>query len=812
MATAAFLLATRVAVPQQLPGEPPRRTPYDQAVLDHDGASGRPFPEEADHPDPFGHQPPRDAALLPLLAYRGLRFRPVRRRAGLAFVAGAVRPETFNFGESRRDELGRAHDLVHAYGGDAVVLWTWGQAVHVWAARSAGPGARPAVLQLSLRITAPRGGRTQGAAERLCAWLRGSDLAPDAMALQRALAAAPLSLADFFAAFGIPGVEELSPVDPAPVWDAFAQGADALLAGRPADPAARKVVNAAIHDATQHLPAKPATRLGATARRVAAAFAALREELGTPTSPRLAQCAAAAALFDPITSGPAGDALLRTSGKQPALALALGRLLAHYPVALRRDPLFLALAAHEAEAWNGHLYAAAFAELAERARVAGFTAVLVPAAREQAFRKAHGLQADASAARDGWAGEVSIDLAEGPCEGFARWFAKTGADGAVLRCGADGHGELLRFSAGERSRQGVPAQVSDAARALDPRGALLAAGLADVLAPGALAPQERAPQGTGEPVVPRGELEQRLRGEATTVAWPMDRGWPRQDERVALLLRLPAPDPACLAAIVLDARAAWMRGIHAEVAPGGAELWLHTGPRTGQAGQLARLLGDLPAGSRLALVHGAHAAVLRIAEAPEGPYFPPTLVPAEPGWTPPRVLLHAQNIYATADTSRLSWYRAQRQQMAQRLAARYPQRVQAGTEVTPQQALGLHDAALRDIGFAPVGDLLASHLYACALRAYVHADGVTAALVYLLPARPAIECEFRTRLADGADVVTASMNPARPLRAGASRRHVDAPVHGLHESHAMHVAEVRGDRAATGAPKTLEEVARSLET
>src|SRR5690606_165775 len=170
--------------------EPPRPTPYDQAVLDHDGASGQPFPAEADYPDPFGSQPPRDAALTSLLGYRGAGFKPVRHATGQAFLASAPRPDAFELGASPKDELGRLHDVVHAYGGDGVALWTWGQAMHVWAARSPAPGTRPGVLQLALRIDASSlDGRPAHAAERLQAWLDGSPLAPDPQAFRTALAA-----------------------------------------------------------------------------------------------------------------------------------------------------------------------------------------------------------------------------------------------------------------------------------------------------------------------------------------------------------------------------------------------------------------------------------------------------------------------------------------------------------------------------------------------------------------------------------------------------------------------------------------------
>lgn len=699
MASLALLFSTHVPVPTQLPAEPPRRTPYDQAVLDHDGASGQPFPLEADHPDPFGGQPPRDAALTSLLGYRGLAFTPVRRPAGLAFLASSPKPDAFDLGAARKDELGRLHDVVHAYGGDGLALWTCGQAVHAWAARSPAPGARPGVLHLHLPVDAALpGARPPESVDGLCAWLEGSPLAPDARALREALAAPVLPVPAFFAAFGVAGANEPQVPDPLAAWEAFAQAADALLRGEAPPPAARKVVNALVADTGSQLPAKPAARRGATAMRVAAAHAALREVLGEPVHPRVAACAAAAALFDAVTSGPAAGGLLHAASKRADVGLAIGRLLTHFPVAVRRDPLFLALAAHEAEVWNGHFFAGALAALAERMVDAGFSVVVYPAAREAEFRSAHGLRADASAARDGWAGEAAIG-GEGLQEAITRWFERAKADGTALQCAPDGTCRVQRFSAGvlvEQVEATDPALVQ-AARRLDPRAALLAAGFPDVLAPGELARKEAE------------SLEPAAASSLPATSWPPEPGVP------------------------------------------------------------------------------------------------------DPRWVPPRVLLQARNLYATADLSRLSWYRDQGQRMARELAALYPGQLDGAEPLTPQQALALHDAALRALGFEALGDLLASQYFACALRAYAQGEARAMATVFLLPGRPALGCEIRSRFADGCEAVTTSMTVPWPGRASESRKTGPADLSRLWQAHGQHLAEVGAGRELCAAPATLEEFARRLE-
>lgn len=700
MSHAAFLLAPAVPVPERLPDEPRRVTPYDQAVHDWDPATDAPSPEESDHPDPFGHQPPRDASLQRLLNYRGLKFRPVRRPGALAFLGTSAKAKEFTLGESRGDELGRLRAIAHAYGGDHVALWTFGEALHLWVARSAAPGARPRVWQLAVHGAAPA-----DTAARIVRWLQDSAIAPDVAALQRAFAAPRPGAAAFFAAFGLAGVKDTEAPDARATWSAFEEVADALLRGAVADAAARKAVNALIDDSGSHLPGKAPAKRSSLAPRVAAACGALREVLGAPATARLAACARAAELYDAITSGPAGDRLLQTRDKPLAIALALGRLLAHYPVELRRDPLFLALASHEAQVWNGHGFVAPLAAMAADPEAPGFTAAIVPAALEDDFRAAHDTRADASAATGGWAGEAAIAIDDRHVATFIQWFAKKHADGAIVHGRADGSCRVLRFAAGQVTEDAAstePALVQ-AARALDPRAAIVAAGFPDVLAPGEFAEAPHAQ--------PHGDAS------ANTPA-----------------LVVTEPDDA---------------------------------------------------------------------EAP----------PPVQGWIPPRVVLEtAANLYATADLARLSWYRDTGERMAQQLATRYPGRVDPTASITTRDAVALLDEAVRAAGFTPVGDILSGNAPGCALRGYVHADARTRALLVAMPGRPLLECEFRTRLSDGTEVLTSSIELPLPTRAGASVRRLALAVPALWAAHQQHLEEVGGDRAPEPVPGSLEAFAQSLES
>ena len=821
MSSAALLLAPLIPVPERLPAEPPRTTPYEQAVQDFEPSEDdddAPWPEEADYPDPFAHQPSRDGSLQALLHYRDAGYKPVRRANGLAFLGNSARADAFHFGIARRDELGMLRDIAWAYGGDHVAIWTFGRAVHLWAARSSAPGARPVVLQLSVRLDAPRDvGRPAGTAERIARWLEGSALAPDVAALRRTLESPRLSVPAWFAAFGVPGAKDLEAPDTRAAWSAFEQVADALLRGAAPDAAARTQVNALIDTKDSHLPGKPASKRGATARRVAEAFVALREVLGAPAAPRLAACFAAANLYDSITSGPAGDRLLQTTRKPLAVSLALGRLLAHYPVEVRRDPIFLALASFEAEVWNGHSFVDPLAAMAEDAGATGFTIAVVPPALEEEFRHAHGVRADESAARDGWAGEAAIEMGEGSVATFAKWFAKARADGAIVRGEGSGACRVLRFAAGQlvEDAPSEDAALGRAARALDPRGAILAAGFPDVLEPGALAEAPRASAGEEEaPVVTRAALAARLdAGSAAQAASLLDPDWSGSAARVALLVRPATRDEHHSAAIVRDLRTAGWRVTSAS-SSSSPELWFHSGEDTmGDVTPLVRVLGDLPTGSTVAFARNEAVTLLGIAPEIAATLPMPTLPAPSPDWVPPRVVLETdENVYATADFARLAWYREDGEAVAKQLARRYPGRVDGAVSITPPEALAVLDEALRALGFTQLGDLLASHLHAVVVRAYTHVDGVSTAIIVMLPRRPLVECELQTKLADGTEVTTSSLDIGQPARRGASVRRAALAVPALWEVHERHLADVRGDRALQPAPATLADFARLLES
>lgn len=819
MSNVAFLFAPLVSIPRQLPSEPHRITPYEQAIDDwHEAGGDGEFPDEANHPDPFAHQPPRDAALDGPLHYRGATFRPVSRAEGLAFLAHSAKADAFPLGGFAGDELRKLRHIAHAYGGDCVALWTFAGAVHLWSARSPAPGAPPRVLELSVRLDAPADvGRPPGTADRIERWFVGSALAPDVAALRRELDAASVSVPGWFRAFGVPGARSPEPVDAVGVWDAFERAAEALLRGSAPDAAARRQVNAMINDADERLPAKPAAKRGATARRVANCFAALREALGDPTSPRLAACASAAALYDRITSGPAGDRLLQTSRKPLAVALALGRLLVHYPVAVRRDPIFLALAAREAEVWNGHAFVGPLCELAERADAPGFTAVVFPATLEARFHAAHGVRTEESAAVDGWAGEAAIDLGESGdlTAAFAHWLEAEGADGTVARCDARGDVRILRFAGGRQTSSAAAdtTELSRAGSTLDPRVAVLALELPDVLAPGALAEEARSVGADGGGDDRRELLAARLAsGEAVPVATLLDHPWPSGDRQVALLVRLATRDASYAASLERDLRQIQETGPHPAVARAGAELCVHASTTMPLLRPFARVLGDLPAGSRLVVADGEDMVLLEVepAHAATGSTEPSRA--ADPDWVPPQVVLTAEErVYATADFSRLAWARNDGLLAARQLAGRYPDRVDATAPLTVAAAIALHDDELRAIGFERLGDLLATHLHGAALRAYRHRDGGTAALLLVAPMSQMVECEIQTVLVDGTEVTTSSIMRGGPPRPGASVRREPVGATALLGLHERHLAEVRDGRELRPAPATLADFARLLE-
>jgi hypothetical protein len=264
------------------------------------------------------------------------------------------------------------------------------------------------------------------------------------------------------------------------------------LSGEPAESADVKAVNAVLEplDAESRLKGKPPKRAGQAARAIAGAAHVLDEALGPAESPRWRLRRRAAAFYWDITEGPAGDRLTLHRSKLGRSA-ALGRLLGHYPSELARDPIFLALAALEAEAANGHAFVEPFGLLAERAARAGFTVAVHSRDEDASFRKVLGIREAEEPAPGELVAHAFLDLpgaeSEDVLSALRGWHARSGASGTLVRAEADGAWRVLELT-GEREterREGLDRDaLASAARELVPRRVFAALGLPDLLEPG----------------------------------------------------------------------------------------------------------------------------------------------------------------------------------------------------------------------------------------------------------------------------------------------------------------------------------------
>ncbi|MEM7248371.1 MAG: hypothetical protein AAF533_23755 [Acidobacteriota bacterium] len=200
-----------------------------------------------------------------------------------------------------------------------------------------------------------------------------------------------------------------------------------------------------------------------------------------------------------------------------AEALALGRLLLHFPVGVRRDPEVLAeLATTAGEMADGvdevdcHEHFRGLVHLRDHAESIGFTLVVHPVGSYQALWQSRDYlgeitsrvvtwrRIEAPTADDDlvlwagdWAVEILIEAAEDQTNakflaGAERYFVNEGSSGLALSSGADGsvilrvHEQGHRDRARERQLTSLP-ELAESARALDPVGALVSLGHADLL-------------------------------------------------------------------------------------------------------------------------------------------------------------------------------------------------------------------------------------------------------------------------------------------------------------------------------------------
>lgn len=466
-------------------------------------AAGRPHPPPDCGPADFEAATgiPSGISLGDLLYYRGgfrkLPARSLPEGVALGYLSNKGDIDEFSLGSATDFELTRFSEIARAHGGEHLALWTYGHAAHLWHARSSEPGTTPITVRASFRLRHPGASpRDPTALTRLRTRLRDGVFAPDWHEIDRQLAAEEISVTRLFEAFGVSGASEIVPSDREAVWSEMERVCLDLFSGRTAEMAAVRRLNKLIRtiDEESGLWSKPRRRGPIIARRIADAVHTLTEAIGPAEDPLWQARERAANSYWDITDCAALERLTVGSDSTGfGDSASLGRLLLHYPVALARDPIFLAMAALQAEAANGHAFVEPLQILAVHAAEAGFTLAVYASDHDDAFRSAFGIEAGADVAHHpSWVAHAFIDL-PGRVTGDVRralndWFAAEGCDGHLLRGEPDGTFEATGFRAGQPQPDSAASDTRDLERAsiaLDPRAACLALGLPDLLEPGA---------------------------------------------------------------------------------------------------------------------------------------------------------------------------------------------------------------------------------------------------------------------------------------------------------------------------------------
>lgn len=570
-----------------------------------------------------------------LVEYRRM-LRPIpagklKRGGSIGCIANAASPTEFDVFAHGAPERTTARVLVEAYGGECLMVVTWGGALMVERLASTAAGEMLSVdARWRVRLVPLIAGRRDPRhLDALRALFEGSALRPDFAAIERELAAPRISVAAFFAALGIAGAREIEPPDADAVWRHFDAVAASLLAGHAADRPALAAVNALLAEGGEKLPAKPARPgRGDTARRLANAYATLAERMPLPQSGIWAArqgIAQTVGLLDAcrgwrqVTFGDGAK------GLGPSAATA--RMLAHAePRQHAGDPMALALLALECEALNWHGFVAPLSALAETRAQVGFTALVAPASERAALDAAFGLEVDTriESPADAWTGEVFLEsaaLVKTDARAAAvAWMRKRRTRGAVVRVTPEGEVEVVYFMDGAEvpaaADAGLPPPDLDALRrahaAFDVRAVPLALGAGDLLAPVDLAPEvDVAPRAAGDAARAAADaLLTNAPAPSPVSDWrDVDTGVRREVRRrdddpgslLVLRLRVPGADADGLQALRNDLAALPRYGSLWRL--GEEELRVDFGyeydPRL-----LRLVLGDAPAGTELALVHG----------------------------------------------------------------------------------------------------------------------------------------------------------------------------------------------------------------
>ncbi|WP_189453151.1 hypothetical protein [Cognatilysobacter bugurensis] len=573
-------------------------------------------------------------------ALRAIAAGKLKRGGSLGYASNAGSPWEFSLWGHRAAERNALHAFAQAYGGDYVLLATWGEALRVERIASAGPGAAPAVDdEWTVRLVPlAASGRHPDLLLRLRRLFQGAAIQPDFAAIERELAAPRISVAAFFKAFGVAGAREVEPPNAEVLWKQLDDVSTALLTGAPPTKQALAAVNAVLGESGDKLPAKP-TRpgKGSTAQAVVFAHHLFHQRLPAPTGGPWAERTHAAETVVRVEDSLAHRAMTFGCGTKGAgESAAAARMLLHVePRSRAGDPVAIAMLSNECEVWNWHGFVEPLATVSETLARTAFTAIVAPRAERASLRETFGLEAPEEHEEDippgPWAAEVFLDsraLIKGDLSAAAAaWMRKRKASGIVARVVPDGAVSLTYFAAGREARDAAdaglppadPNALREARRNFDLRAVPVALGVGDLFAPGDLTPslQLRPPVETASrettngllaalpapaPVRDWRILSSSFDDEITLRGGDGDGG----DALLALRIRVPGADPDGLRSLCNDLTGR-------DLADNG-DVWRHADDELrADMGDdycpalLRMILGDAPAGTEVALTGGCDA-------------------------------------------------------------------------------------------------------------------------------------------------------------------------------------------------------------
>lgn len=444
----------------------------------------------------------------------------------------------------------------------------------------------------------------------------------------------------------------------------------------------------------------------------------------------------------------------------------LGRLLAHYPMEIRRDPIFLALAGIQAESANGHVFVESFFSFAECVHEVGFTLAIYPYDQRSQFWEWCRMDPesgyiDMSSDDSVWAADLFLPFKKiVPGEQLKKWFEKQNVEGLILDVEADGSYRLHSYT--EEIVLHDKEKLESAVKIMDIPQIFSAFGLPDLLKPGEW--QEGSYSGEKD----NGQWEDKRRDSikrcsslpapvAISSVKDLLELLPKQirfrtqnnsQEQMVFRLLLPAPDDAFLRSLAKDFKLRGLTENYGDVWVEGNALWATTYSEM-ITSFIVRIMGsELPSQSTLFLDAGKnkiyHYEIRTEPGSNEG-FYRSSLNPSGesqeesskkvfgsyngiPEYSPllVDVLLETKNrIYFKVDL--------------------------AGEKPKDEKKIDILDKALQDLGMIPLGDFLCNQLNNIIVRGYAHEEFYA---VIMLPIIEGWTLEFANEFEDDTFLTT----------------------------------------------------------